>query len=131
MVAHVPMLHYPDAKQVLVVGLGAGTTASRFLYYDIEQLDIVDIEPKLFAFTRQHFPSAWMDDARVRLLPGDGRNFVKHGAQTYDLISVEIGQLDRPGVGVFYTQEFYHDQSICAITLFAARRSSVDFKDFP
>lgn len=109
MVAHVPMLHYPDAKQVLVVGLGAGTTAARFLYYDIRQLDIVDIEPKLFAFTREHFPSAWMDDTRVRLLPGDGRNFVKHGAQSYDLISVEIGQLDRPGVGVFYTQEFYRE----------------------
>lgn len=109
MVAHVPMLHYPDAKQVLVVGLGAGTTAARFLYYDIRQLDIVDIEPKLFAFTREHFPSAWMDDSRVRLLPGDGRNFVKHGAQSYDLISVEIGQLDRPGVGVFYTQEFYRE----------------------
>ncbi|MEQ1529436.1 MAG: fused MFS/spermidine synthase [Methylococcales bacterium] len=107
MVAHIPMLHYPEAKDVLVVGLGAGKTASRFLYYDIQHLDIVDIEPRLFEFTRKHFPSAWMDDSRVRLLPEDGRNYIKSSAQLYDLISVEIGQLDRPGVGIFYTREFY------------------------
>ncbi len=107
MVAHIPMLHYPEAKSVLVVGLGAGNTASRFLYYGIEHLDIVDIEPRLFEFTRKHFPSAWMDDPRVQMLPEDGRNYIKHSEQKYDLISVEIGQLDRPGVGVFYTREFY------------------------
>lgn len=107
MVAHVPMLHYPDAKRVLVVGLGAGNTASRFLRYDIENLDIVDIEPRLFEFTRQHFPSRWMDDKRVNMIAEDGRNYVKHTDNRYDFISVEIGQLDRPGVSVFYTNEFY------------------------
>lgn len=109
MVAHVPMFHYPDAKDVLVVGLGTGSTASRFLNYGIQHLGIVDIEPRIFEFTRQHFPSAWMDDPRVRMLPEDGRNYIKHSKQSYDVISIEIGQLDRPGVGVFYTQEFYQE----------------------
>ncbi|MGZ8247157.1 fused MFS/spermidine synthase [Methylomagnum sp.] len=109
MVAHVPMLHYPDAKEVLVVGLGAGTTAGRFLRYGIEQLHIVDIEPRLFDFTRKHFASAWMDDPRVRLIREDGRNYLKHTGRQYDVVSVEIGQLDRPGVGVFYTREFYRE----------------------
>jgi spermidine synthase len=109
MVAHVPMFHYPDAKDVLVVGLGAGTTASRFLDYGIQHLHIVDIEPRLFEFTRKHFASAWMNDARVSLLPEDGRNYIRHSPQQYDVISVEIGQLDRPGVGVFYTREFYQE----------------------
>lgn len=109
MVAHIPMLHFPEAQRVLVVGLGAGNTASRFLDYPISQLDIVDIEPRLFAFTRKHFPSEWMADSRVKLLAEDGRNYVKHTASQYDFISVEIGQLDRPGVGVFYTTEFYQE----------------------
>ncbi len=109
MVAHIPMLHHPDAKDVLVVGLGAGTTASRFLSYPIRRLDIVDIEPKLFGFVRRHFPSAWMDDPRTQLLPEDGRNVLRHGVQPYDLISVEIGQPDRPGVGALYTREFYRE----------------------
>lgn len=109
MVAHVPMLHYPDAKDVLVVGLGAGTTASRFLRYGIEHLHVVDIEPRLFDFVRRHFPSAWMDDPRVQLIREDGRNYIRHAARKYDFISVEVGQLDRPGVGVFYTREFYRE----------------------
>lgn len=107
MVAHIPMLHYPDAKNVLVIGLGAGNTARRFLRYDIKQLDIVDIEPRLFDFTRRHFPSRWMNDQRVHMIAEDGRNYVKHTGRNYDFISVEIGQLDRPGVSVFYTKEFY------------------------
>ncbi|MEQ1621163.1 MAG: fused MFS/spermidine synthase [Methylococcales bacterium] len=107
MVAHIPMIHNPDAKKVLVIGLGAGNTASRFLRYDIDHLHIVDIEPRLFEFTRQHFPSKWMDDPRVNLIAEDGRNYVKNTDQHYDFISVEIGQLDRPGVSVFYTREFY------------------------
>ncbi|NOS89059.1 MAG: fused MFS/spermidine synthase [Methylococcaceae bacterium] len=109
MVAHIPMLHFPEAQSVLVVGLGAGNTASRFLDYPISQLDIVDIEPRLFAFTKKHFPSAWMADKRVTFMAEDGRNYVRHTASQYDFISVEIGQLDRPGVGVFYTEQFYQE----------------------
>jgi spermidine synthase len=48
MVAHVPMILHANPKQILVVGLGVGQTASRFLMYDIDQVDIVDIEPALF-----------------------------------------------------------------------------------
>jgi spermidine synthase len=107
MVAHLPMFHFPEAKDVLLVGLGAGTTASRFLLYDIGRLDIVDIEPRLFDFTARHFPSEWRKDARVRLIAEDGRNYVKHSGSQYDLMSVEIGQPDRPGVALFYTREFY------------------------
>lgn len=109
MVAHVPMLHYPDAKDVLVIGLGVGQTASRFLMYPLERLDIVDIEPRLFEFTRKNFDSAWMNDHRVSLLSEDGRGYVKHTQQQYDLVSVEVGQLYRPGVDVFYTREFYQE----------------------
>lgn len=108
-VAHIPMLLHSDARDVLVVGLGAGTTASRFLAHPINRLDIVDLEPALFAFTRKHFASAWMDDPRVRTWVEDGRSFIRHANRRYDLISVEVGQLDRPGVGRFYTRDFYRD----------------------
>lgn len=109
MVAHTPMILYPQAKSVLVIGLGVGQTASRFLDYPIQQLDVVDIEPRIFEFTRKNFASTWMDDARVRLISEDGRGYVKHTQNLYDLLSVEVGQLFRPGVDVFYTREFYRE----------------------
>lgn len=107
MAAHVPMILHTDPKQVLVVGLGVGQTASRFLMYDINHLDIVDIEPALFPFVKRNFDTDWMDDQRVNLLAEDGRLYVNHTSNKYDVISIEVGQVFRPGTDVFYTLEFY------------------------
>ena len=109
MAAHLPMLHYPGAKRALLIGLGVGQTARRFLDHGVERLDIVDIEPKVFGFVRRNFASDWMADPRARLIAEDGRSFVRRAARRYDLISVEVGQLFRPGVEAFYTQAFYRE----------------------
>ena len=105
--AHLPMLLHPDPRQVLVVGAGTGQTASRFLLYDIEQLECVDIEPTIFEFINEHFDSEWMDDPRAVTVREDGRAHVRHGESTYDVISIEVGQVFRPGVAYFYTSDFY------------------------
>ena len=107
MAAHLPMMLHPGPRTVLVIGVGAGQTPARFLMYPIERLDCVDIEPRVFDLVRANFPSAWMDDPRARLLRTDGRNFLTHTADRYDLISLEVGQLFRPGVASFYTEDFY------------------------
>ncbi|MFO7652793.1 MAG: fused MFS/spermidine synthase [Candidatus Krumholzibacteriia bacterium] len=107
MAAHVPMLLHSGAREVLVIGTGVGQTAGRFLLHDVDRVDCVDIEPALFAFVRRHFPSAWMDDPRVRLVTDDGRDFLVHGRGEYDVISIEVGQIFRSGVESFYTREFY------------------------
>lgn len=105
--AHVPMLLHRDPRQVLVVGVGTGQTASRFLYYPIERLDVVDIEPVVFDLIRPHFDHRWLDDPRVHRIREDGRNYVAHVDRKYDVISLEVGQVFRPGVASFYTHEFY------------------------
>ncbi|GMU21105.1 MAG: hypothetical protein AMXMBFR13_11990 [Phycisphaerae bacterium] len=107
MAAHVPMLLHPDPNQVAVIGVGTGTTCSRFLMYDIDGLDSIDIEPALFDLIRRHFDSAWMDDPRVRLIAEDGRNYLACTDRSYDLISIDVGQIFRPGAAAFYTVDFY------------------------
>ena len=107
MAAHIPMLVHPSPKDIAVIGLGTGQTASRFLYYDIARLDCVDIESELPGIVREHFDADWLDDSRVRFLAEDGRNYLSYTDQQYDVISVEVGQTFRPGVGSFYTREFY------------------------
>ena len=106
--AHIPMLLHPDPKSVLVVGAGTGQTPSRFLMYDINHLDCVDIEPTLFEFIRDHFDSEWMDDERVNLISEDGLNYLNHSDAMYDVIAIEVGQIFRPGIAFFYTADFYH-----------------------
>ena len=108
MAAHLPMLHArEDLENVLVVGYGTGQAPSRFAMYDVARLECVDIEPVIFDFVAEHFDSEWTSDPRVRLVHEDGRSYLTHGAQTYDLISIEIGQLFRPGVASFYSEDFY------------------------
>jgi spermidine synthase len=107
MLAHLPMLLHQDPKDVLVIGLGVGQTASRFLLYDVKHLDCVDIEGELFELVREHYDSAWMDDKRVSLIVEDGRNYLAHTRQKYDIISINIGQIFRPGAASFYTADFY------------------------
>ena len=107
MAAHIPMLFHPNPRSTLVVGIGTGQTASRFLMYDIAHLECVDIEPTIFEFVREHFDPAWMEDGRVALISEDGRNYLRHSDAKHDLISLEVGQIFRPGVAFFYTADFY------------------------
>lgn len=107
MAAHVPMLFHPAPKSVLVVGVGVGKTASRFLFHDVARLDCVDIEPGLFDIVRMNFDSLWMNDSRVRLITEDGRNYINNSNASYDIISIEVGQTFRPGISSFYTLDFY------------------------
>ena len=107
MAAHVPMLLHPNPRRVIVVGVGTGQTVSRFLMYPIDHLACVDIEPTLFSFVREYFETDWMGDPRVEVISEDGRNFLRHTAVTYDIISLELGEVSRPGVAFFYTVDFY------------------------
>ena len=107
MAAHVPMVLHPDPQSVLVIGVGAGLAPSRFLMHEPRKLDCCDIEPAVFELVEKYFDAVWMRDPAVRLLGEDGRNHVHHTALRYDVISIEVGQLFRSGVGGFYTADFY------------------------
>ena len=108
MAAHVPMLLHRDPQSVLLVGIGAGQTASRFLMYpSLQKLDCVDIERELGPLIKQYFAGDWIDDSRVKIFVEDGRNYATHSNTHYDVISVEVGQAFRPGVASFYTSDFY------------------------
>lgn len=107
--AHIPMLLHQDPKKVLVIGMGAGQTASSFLLYAIERLDCVDIEKALPGILQRHFDAAWLNDPRTHVVTDDGRNFTASVKSTYDIVSIEVGQSFRPQVASFYTVDFYRD----------------------
>jgi len=107
--AHIPMILHQDPKQVMVIGMGTGQTASRFLLYDIDRLDCIDIEKKLPEILRRHFDTAWLSDPRTHIVTDDGRNFTSNSKTMYDIVSIEVGQSFRPQIASFYTVDFYRD----------------------
>lgn len=107
--AHIPMMLHQDPKRVLVIGMGTGQTASRFLMYDIDRLDCVDIEKALPGILRRNFDATWLGDPRTRIVTDDGRNYTSSTAETYDIVSIEVGQSFRPQIASFYTVDFYRE----------------------
>ena len=105
--AHLPMALHDKPRRILVIGLGPGQTASRFLMYPVERLDCVDIENELLTLLPKYFGGSWLRDPRVRCIVEDGRNYLWHTNRQYDVISIEVGQAFRPGVAAFYTHDFY------------------------
>ncbi len=106
---HLPMLLRGDGNgtDVLVVGMGTGQAAGRFLLWDVHRLDCLDVEVAVFDLARRYFGATWLDDPRVRVLAEDGRDYIRHSQVRYDVIGIEVGQLFRPGIISFYTEDFY------------------------
>ena len=87
------MLLRSHTDKVPVVGVGAGQTPSRFLMYDPQTVECVDIEPVVFAVIGDHFPNDWMTNPRVRLIHEDGRSYLARRRTRYDVISLELSRV--------------------------------------
>lgn len=110
MAAHIPMIISKDnPKSVLLIGFGTGLTASRFLYYGIDDLLCIDIEKSVYDFAKSEFSADFLSNPQVKTIAEDGRSTMRRNDKTYDLISVEIGQIFRPYLAAFYTKEFYEN----------------------
>jgi spermidine synthase len=114
MAGHIPSIVHGNPKSVCVVGLGTGQTAKRFLMHEIEQLDLIEIEEGLEPLLIRFFNGEWLaedsaerQNTEINLITEDGRNYLAHTSAKYDIISIEVGQVFRPGIANFYTHEFY------------------------
>lgn len=76
----------PQPKQALVLGAGTGTVA-RALHarYPQTQVDMVDVEPKLFMLAHTYF--ALPDTEKIRAHTADGRQFLRTAQEgKYDIV---------------------------------------------
>jgi spermidine synthase len=90
---HLPIVFTPDARRVLFVGLGGGTTPKRY-HEDYGQMtiDVVEIDPTVVAVAREYFGVP--RDARLRLHAQDGRLFIAQSRERYDIIILDAYLID-------------------------------------
>jgi len=90
---HLVMAAKPDAKRVLVVGLGGGSLVKR-MWRDYPQvtIDAVEIDPIVVDVAQKYFglPS----DPRVNVIVEDGRRFLAATDKTYDVIVMDAYYAD-------------------------------------
>ncbi len=109
LLAHIPMLAQPDAKDVFVLGFGSGVTAGSILKHPVSNLTIAEnCGPVLEAAT--HF-SQWNNDVlnkqQTTVRNEDARTVLKLEDKTYDIIISEPSNPWMVGVGSVFSQEFY------------------------
>lgn len=109
LLAHLPLLAKPGARDVFVLGFGSGMTAGATLGYPIERLDLAEnCEPviqaaPLFGDWNRYV----LKDPRTHLWLEDARTVLKLRPQQYDVIVTEPSNPWTIGVGSVFSREFY------------------------
>ncbi len=109
MLGHLPMLFRPEAKRVLVIGLGSGVTGGAVALHAVDAADVIEIEPAVTRaaafFARENRDV--LHNPHVRVAIADGRNFLLAAERPYDVIISEPSNPWMHGVGNLFSREFY------------------------
>ncbi len=116
MIIHVPLLVKPQIKDVLVIGGGDGGSVREILkHQQVESITMVEIDEVVVRASREFLPSlsSGLDDPKLKLIIGDGIDYVKNAAaESYDLIVVDSSDPVGPSEGLF-SRAFYTDVYRC------------------
>lgn len=110
MIGGLGALLHPEPRDALVIGLGSGITAAATARHPgVETVDCVEISEAV-AHAAELFREAnhgVLDDPRVRLVVGDGRNHLSLSGRTFDVIVSQPSNVWVSGTGALMTREFY------------------------
>ncbi len=109
MLAHLPLLLMPDARDVLLIGWGSGMTAGAALNHPVERVDAYEISPEVVEASRffDDDNGHAATDPRLTLRVEDARNAVARPGRSYDLVLSEPSNPWTAGESNLFTAEFY------------------------
>ena len=103
-------LLHPDPREILVIGLGTGSSAGWFAGIETaETVEVIELEPAVIAFLSAFGPvnlDAHTSE-KIELVAGDGREHVLTSSSAYDLIFSEPSNPYRAGVADLFSRDFY------------------------
>jgi len=106
-----PQLFKDKFENVLTIGLGTGESAS--LTHEIAGMKnskVLELSPSMIEFSRKHFPEnskhVWTDP-RISVINRDGREYLLHTREKFDLIMSEPSNPWVNGVASLFTREFF------------------------
>lgn len=86
--AHLGLIFTPQAKRVLMIGLGGGSVPKRFWRdYPEMTVDVAELDPMVVDVAKRFFQVR--EDARLRITVQDGRLFIRRTQQKYDMIVID------------------------------------------
>lgn len=111
LLGQIPMFFHPDARDVLVVGLGSGVTANSILTHPGTTVDCVEISSAVVDAARyfDEANGAVLDNERLNMIVEDARAYVAVTAKKYDVVSSEPTNPWIAGVGNLFSREYYRE----------------------
>lgn len=103
---------HPDRKEprAAVIGFGSGVTIGAVTQYPIGHADVVELEPEVVAAGTKYF-GPWnhqpASNPRVKVIIGDGRNFLTQSSDKYDVIVSEPSNPWITGVSNLFTVDYW------------------------
>lgn len=109
LMAHLPLMARPDAKDVFVLGLGSGITAGAVLTHPVERMIVAEnCRPMITAASLfNKFNNGVLTNSKARIVNEDGRALLKLSAQKYDIIISEPSNPWTVGSSGIFSSEFY------------------------
>ena len=109
---HPVLLAHPNPRRVLVAGGGEGATLREVLAHrTVERAVMADLDEEVVRVCQQHLPNhhrGAFDDPRVELRIVDARDPIVRGAETFDVIVLDLPDPIEEGPAyLLYTQKFY------------------------
>ena len=110
MQGHLPLLLADHPRKVLHIGFGSGGTAYAVSRYPVESITVAEISPAVIRQASAYFADVnrgVLNDPRVSVWYGDGRNFLLRSHEMFDVILSDSIHPRYSGNGSLYTEEYY------------------------
>jgi len=107
---HFALLQNPEAKNMLLIGGGAGGSLEQILKYPQVEVDYVELNPEIIRLSQQFLSGEekkTLSNDRVHLIFQDGRAFLRKSRKKYELIILILPEPATAQVNRFYTKEFF------------------------
>ncbi len=104
---HFALAQRAASTRVLLLTGGISGTTQEILKYGVERIDYVEVDPRLISTGKKYTQS--LEDARVRVITGDPRMYVRSTPEIYDAALVALPDPATAQVNRCYTEEFFRD----------------------
>ena len=108
-IGHLPMMLHPEARDVLVIGLGGGATAGAVSIHDGVDVDVVELSGSVARGARflDSINYNVLTRPNVHLHIDDGRNFMLLTRRKYDVVTADVIHPIYAGSGNLYSEEYF------------------------
>jgi len=109
---HLAMMQHPAPKKILLLGGGEGLAAREIYKYDIDQLDLVDIDPAITKLATsmdvlKKLNAGTLEKEQTKIHHEDAFSYLLNSKDQYDIIICDLPDPNSESLAKLYSQAFY------------------------